>query len=69
MANNRMWLVHKVSGEKFLLAKYYPSTGWFCKHDETTAKLNEFFDVNDLHSDIGDEYRLEYEDERQSRDA
>jgi len=28
MANNRMWLVHKTSGKKALLAKYFPSSGW-----------------------------------------
>lgn len=28
MANNRMWLVHN-SGARVLLAKYYPSTGWY----------------------------------------
>lgn len=29
MANNRMWLVNEQTGEEVLLAKYYPSTGWY----------------------------------------
>ena len=28
MANNRMWLVHEISGERALLATYFPSDGW-----------------------------------------
>lgn len=40
MANNRMWLVHKPSGASILLAKYYPSTGWYIFHPQ---KLYDHF--------------------------
>lgn len=44
MANNRMWLQIKDSIEKILLAKYYPSTGWYIFHTE--EELNEWFKKN-----------------------
>jgi len=47
MANNRMWLTNKRTGAKVLLAKYYPSTGWYVFHDDLVAKLNALFDAND----------------------
>jgi hypothetical protein len=34
MANNRMWLVHPLSKEAILLAKYYPTTGWYMMHSQ-----------------------------------
>ena len=42
MANNRMYLVHKTTGKSILLAKYYPTPGWYQFHPE--EKLNEFFE-------------------------
>lgn len=33
MANNRMWLKHKPTGEQVLLAKFYPSGGWGVQPD------------------------------------
>lgn len=43
MANNRMWLVKKSEPDKrILLAKYYPSTGWYMFHDQ--EKLDDWFD-------------------------
>jgi len=45
MANNRMWLQIKDQPEKkILLAKYYPSTGWYIFHTE--KELNEWFEKN-----------------------
>lgn len=44
MANNRMWLQIKNQSKKILLAKYYPSTGWYIYHTE--KELNEWFDEN-----------------------
>ena len=44
MANNRMWLQIKGQIEKILLAKYYPSTGWYIFHTE--KELNEWFKKN-----------------------
>lgn len=42
MANNRMYLVDKDTGEKVLLAKYYPSSGWYIKRPVTL--IDAFFD-------------------------
>lgn len=33
MANNRLWLVNKRTGDRTLIAKYYPSTGWYVHHE------------------------------------
>ena len=49
MANNRMWLNVKGHPEKrILLAKYYPSTGWYLFHTDKN-QLNDWFDehIND----------------------
>jgi hypothetical protein len=43
MANNRMWLVHKGSSKKILLAKYYPSTHWYAFHSQ--EKMDEFLEA------------------------
>lgn len=29
MSNNKMWVVHHGTKQRMLLAKYYPSTGWY----------------------------------------
>jgi hypothetical protein len=42
VANNRMYLVDPETGDKILLAKYYPSTGWYVFHEDLTAQLNAF---------------------------
>ena len=45
MANNRMWLQIKNQPKKIiLLAKYYPSTGWYIFHTE--KELNKWFNEN-----------------------
>lgn len=41
MANNRMWLVHKRTGKKILLAKYN-TRAWWTYH--TTGAVDEFFE-------------------------
>lgn len=33
MSNNRLFLKNPKTGQKVLLAKYYPSTGWYAKMD------------------------------------
>lgn len=48
MANNRMYLKNTRTGERFYLAKYYPSTGWYIVGDNLDDRLNEFFDVQDF---------------------
>lgn len=37
-----MYLVHKTSGEKVLLAKYYPTSKWYMFY-QTFHRYNEFF--------------------------
>ena len=41
MADNRMWLVHKISGKKILLAKYRVSSGWGVFHDDIHQKMGD----------------------------
>lgn len=43
MANNRMFMVCSLCKDKYVLAKYYPSTGYYCKHN-TNETLDAFFD-------------------------
>ena len=47
MANNRMWLVNSRSGERVLLAKYYPSGGWRVPDDGLTDALQSVFNKSD----------------------
>lgn len=63
MANNRMWLTNKRTGAKVLLAKYYPSTGWYPYHDDIHDKLMKLFESNEPPaSPWGDnDWTLEYE--------
>ena len=49
MANNRIFIKCKVCGEDALLAKYYPSTGWYIKR-LGIKNLDWFFD-NHLHKE------------------
>lgn len=66
MANNRMYLKHKPSGKRILLAKYYPSTGWNAA--QNAADLTLAFtaiqfgpDSEDVGSMWGTDWELEYE--------
>lgn len=63
MANNRMWLKNKRTGAQVLLAKYYPSTGWYPFHDDIHAKLAELFAHNEPDASMwGDnDWLLEYD--------
>lgn len=49
MANNLMWLVHKPSGAKVLIGKYYPCTGWYV-HDKANfrRRVDKAFDEVDF---------------------
>jgi hypothetical protein len=42
MANNRLYLKTANGAKKILLAKYYPSTGWYMYHSQ--EKLDEFLE-------------------------
>ena len=64
MANNRMYLVNKNSGEKIYLAKYYPSTGWYSLPD-IENQMDLVFEKNMTGSNLGLDWILEYEDDGQ----
>lgn len=60
MANNRMWLVHS-SGERILLAKYYPTTNWYLYHDPGEIDIwFEKFKPKD-HTFGDTEFKLEFD--------
>ncbi len=63
MANNRMWLVHTVTGKRNLLAKYYPSIGWYLVTDnEDKPWIERLFEQDGERSDFGNtRYHLEFE--------
>lgn len=46
VSNNRMWLTNKLTGQQVLLAKYYPSTGWYVFHDDIAQRLDKLFDTD-----------------------
>ncbi len=49
MANNRMYLANKSTGEKVCIAKFYPSTGWYCEDQENlVATINAIFHKHDF---------------------
>lgn len=51
MANNYLFLKCKRTDTKILIAKYYPSTGWYVPHPETIGhKLNALFHLDDFGS-------------------
>ena len=68
MANNRMYLVHKETGEKVSFLKYYPSTGWYVNPAEDFKILKNLadflakYDEDSASSMYGDFFRLEYEE-------
>lgn len=63
MANNRMWLKNKRTNARILLAKYYPTTGWYCFHDDLNVKLDKMFEDNEHdYTQWGDnDWVIEYE--------
>jgi hypothetical protein len=44
MANNRMYLINTRTNDKILLAKYYPTTGWYFYHSQ--EEMDGWFDKN-----------------------
>lgn len=55
-----MWLVNTSTGEKNLLAKYYPSTGWFIYRNG--ERVDSLFDRDTRQSMWGPtDYVLEFE--------
>ncbi len=63
MANNRLYLTCKRTGEKVMLAKYYPSTGWHVRNDELVEHLNQMFARDTCSGHLWDSgvHALEYE--------
>jgi hypothetical protein len=62
MANNRMWLINERLGVRVLLAKFYPSTGWFVPHDGLRTVLDTAFDLDESTSQEGStDWRISYE--------
>jgi hypothetical protein len=43
MANNRLYLKSNHTGERILIAKYYPSTGWYPR-SEQWQNVQRFFE-------------------------
>jgi len=63
MANNRMFMVCSLCKDKYVIAKYYPSTGYYAKHD-TNETLDDFFEVHrheDQSSQSIKNFSIEYE--------
>ncbi len=48
MANNRMFLVNNRTGQKVMLAKYYPSTGWYVQNEKIKESLDDAFNIADF---------------------
>lgn len=63
MANNRMYLKNKRTGEKILLAKYFPTGGWQTYHANLDQKLDDIFEQNEAEPTFsGDnDWEIEYE--------
>lgn len=65
MANNRMYLTHKGSGDSILLAKYYPSTGWYMFHSQEV--MDEFLSKFNPKTTFGDtDFELRFESDQLS---
>jgi hypothetical protein len=61
MANNRMYLKCRVCGENSkeqMIAKYYPTTGWYLWDPET---IDEFFEQHHHASQWGAGFDLSFE--------
>jgi hypothetical protein len=68
MSNNRMYLrcPHCPEAKPLMLAKYYPSTGWYAfgpnsPDDGFEVKVNEFFESHRHDSQWGNGFKLEFE--------
>jgi hypothetical protein len=68
MANNRMYLrcPHCPDAKPLMLAKYYPSTGWYAfgpstPDDAFEIKVNDFFEAHRHDSQWGNGFVIEYE--------
>ena len=63
MANNRILLIDKETGESVTLLKYYPSTGWY-QSESMKSRVETFlakYAERSLASMEGKFFRIEYE--------
>lgn len=51
MANNRMYIKCRECGKRYMLAKYYPSTKWYC-NGLTEKGLDTWFEKHQ-HDHVG----------------
>lgn len=58
MANDRMWLVHKPTGKKSLIAKHFGS-GWLEYTGSKQLSFNDLFDQTPFQNQ---DFVIEYED-------
>lgn len=42
-----LWRTHKRTGEKVMVAKYYPKTGWYVFDEDLVESLNKMFVCDD----------------------
>lgn len=63
MANNRMYLrcPHCPDSKPIMMAKYYPTTGWYMWGDNPEERMNEFFEQHRHDSQWGAGFALEFE--------
>ncbi len=65
MANNRLWLVHKPSGHRIMLAKRM-FHGWYVRYGvDMTKELDNFFERTEKDSTYSDQddFTLDFEDD------
>lgn len=63
MANNRLWLVHRPTGESVFLGKRM-GVGWYGAHNDLGSRINEFFSTCEDKGDANnqDDFVLAIED-------
>ena len=49
MANNRIYLVCKVCGDYYAIAKYYPDTGWYSNGGDNLIGFEDFLEKHSNH--------------------
>lgn len=63
MANNRLWLVHKSTGERVMLGKRMVQ-GWYVREGvDMTKQLDNFFAKTEQEYAAQDDFELEFEDD------
>jgi len=60
MANNRMYLVNRRTGDRIYLAKYYPSYGWIALPDLSLEMREMFFRADFGHLPAKEQRRAQF---------